>query len=58
MCVCVLNRDGDVEIQRQNNNMDAEHAFITRRQISDPVENTTRESPEVILTPFFKMLFR
>lgn len=39
-------QDGDVEIQRQNNNMDAEHAFITRRQISDPVENTTRESPE------------
>lgn len=32
-------QDGDVEIQRQNNNMDAEHAFITRRQISDPVEN-------------------
>lgn len=30
--------------------MEVEHAFITRRQISDPDENTTRESPEVILT--------
>ncbi|XP_028258388.1 E3 ubiquitin-protein ligase NEDD4-like isoform X2 [Parambassis ranga] len=39
-------QDGDLEIQRrQNNNRDAEHAFITRRQISDPDENT-RESPE------------
>uniref|UniRef100_A0A4W6BZF6 E3 ubiquitin-protein ligase n=1 Tax=Lates calcarifer TaxID=8187 RepID=A0A4W6BZF6_LATCA len=30
----------------QNNNTEVEHAFITRRQISDPDENTTRESPE------------
>ncbi|XP_031169998.1 E3 ubiquitin-protein ligase NEDD4a isoform X2 [Sander lucioperca] len=37
----------DVEMQRrQNNNIDAEHAIITRRQISDHDENTTRESPE------------
>ncbi|XP_078105464.1 E3 ubiquitin-protein ligase NEDD4 isoform X3 [Sander vitreus] len=37
----------DVEMQRrQNNNIDAEHAVITRRQISDHDENTTRESPE------------
>ncbi|TDH17110.1 hypothetical protein EPR50_G00004840 [Perca flavescens] len=37
----------DVEMQRrQNNNIDVEHAIITRRQISDHDENTTRESPE------------
>uniref|UniRef100_A0A665U4R7 E3 ubiquitin-protein ligase n=1 Tax=Echeneis naucrates TaxID=173247 RepID=A0A665U4R7_ECHNA len=29
--------------RRQNNNTDAEHAFITRRQISDPDENTAQE---------------
>nr|XP_020462773.1 E3 ubiquitin-protein ligase NEDD4 isoform X2 [Monopterus albus] len=40
-------QDRDLEIQRrQNNNAEVEHAFITRRQISDPEENTTRESPE------------
>uniref|UniRef100_A0AAQ4RIZ3 E3 ubiquitin-protein ligase n=1 Tax=Gasterosteus aculeatus aculeatus TaxID=481459 RepID=A0AAQ4RIZ3_GASAC len=33
-------------LQGQNNNMDAEQVFMTRRQISDPDENTTRESPE------------
>uniref|UniRef100_A0A671YNL0 E3 ubiquitin-protein ligase n=1 Tax=Sparus aurata TaxID=8175 RepID=A0A671YNL0_SPAAU len=32
--------------RRQNNNTEVEHAFMTRRQISDPDENTTRESPE------------
>ncbi|GAA6219475.1 E3 ubiquitin-protein ligase NEDD4 isoform X1 [Lates japonicus] len=42
-------QDCDLEMQRgQNNNTEVEHAFITRRQISDPDENTTRESPEVI----------
>uniref|UniRef100_A0A4W6BRX7 E3 ubiquitin-protein ligase n=1 Tax=Lates calcarifer TaxID=8187 RepID=A0A4W6BRX7_LATCA len=40
-------QDCDLEMQRrQNNNTEVEHAFITRRQISDPDENTTRESPE------------
>ncbi|XP_045889398.1 E3 ubiquitin-protein ligase NEDD4a isoform X1 [Micropterus dolomieu] len=40
-------QDSDVELQRrQNNNMDVEHAFNTRRQISDHDENSTRESPE------------
>lgn len=40
-------QDSDVETQRrQNNNTEGEHAFITRRQISDHDENTTRESPE------------
>lgn len=33
--------------RRQNNNTDVEHAFITRRQISDHEENNTQESPEV-----------
>ena len=49
VCVFVLNRDNNVELQRrQNSNTEVEHAFNTRRQISDPDENTTRESPEVI----------
>uniref|UniRef100_A0A7N6AX38 E3 ubiquitin-protein ligase n=1 Tax=Anabas testudineus TaxID=64144 RepID=A0A7N6AX38_ANATE len=40
-------QDSDLETQRrQNNNMEVEHAFIARRQISDPDENVTRESPE------------
>ncbi|XP_068432599.1 E3 ubiquitin-protein ligase NEDD4 isoform X2 [Clinocottus analis] len=40
-------QEGDVNMQRrQNNNMDAEQALNTRRQISDPDENHTRESPE------------
>ncbi|XP_044046347.1 E3 ubiquitin-protein ligase NEDD4a isoform X2 [Siniperca chuatsi] len=40
-------QDSGVEMQRtQNNNMDVEHAFNTRRQISDHDENSTRESPE------------
>ncbi|XP_039981136.1 E3 ubiquitin-protein ligase NEDD4a [Xiphias gladius] len=40
-------QDSDLEMQRrQNNNVEVEHAFITRRQISDHDENTTRESPE------------
>ncbi|XP_030270365.1 E3 ubiquitin-protein ligase NEDD4 isoform X4 [Sparus aurata] len=40
-------QDNNVELQRrQNNNTEVEHAFMTRRQISDPDENTTRESPE------------
>ncbi|XP_068586277.1 E3 ubiquitin-protein ligase NEDD4-like [Cebidichthys violaceus] len=40
-------QEGDVHVQRgQNNNMDVEQAFNTRRQISDPDENNTRESPE------------
>ncbi|XP_073320180.1 E3 ubiquitin-protein ligase NEDD4-like [Pagrus major] len=40
-------QDNNVELERrQNNNTEVEHAFITRRQISDPDENTTRESPE------------
>lgn len=33
--------------RRQNNNTDVEHAFITRRQISDHEENNTQESSEV-----------
>lgn len=38
-----------METQRRQNsrNMEGEQTFITRRQISDPDENTTRESPEV-----------
>uniref|UniRef100_A0A665U4V6 E3 ubiquitin-protein ligase n=1 Tax=Echeneis naucrates TaxID=173247 RepID=A0A665U4V6_ECHNA len=40
-------QDSNLEMQRrQNNNTDAEHAFITRRQISDPDENTAQESSE------------
>uniref|UniRef100_H3CVA4 E3 ubiquitin-protein ligase n=1 Tax=Tetraodon nigroviridis TaxID=99883 RepID=H3CVA4_TETNG len=40
-------QDGDVERQRrQDSSCDGEHAFITRRQISDPDESSTRESPE------------
>ncbi|XP_074474586.1 E3 ubiquitin-protein ligase NEDD4 isoform X2 [Sebastes fasciatus] len=40
-------QDSDVQMQRrQNINMDAEQAFIARRQISDHDENSTRESPE------------
>uniref|UniRef100_A0A672Z7P1 E3 ubiquitin-protein ligase n=1 Tax=Sphaeramia orbicularis TaxID=375764 RepID=A0A672Z7P1_9TELE len=39
-------QDSDLETQRLINNVDAEHSFITRRQISDHDENTTRESPE------------
>ncbi|XP_026175587.1 E3 ubiquitin-protein ligase NEDD4-like isoform X3 [Mastacembelus armatus] len=40
-------QDSDLEMQRrQNNNVEAEHAFITRRQISDPDETTIRASPE------------
>ncbi|XP_068188314.1 E3 ubiquitin-protein ligase NEDD4-like isoform X2 [Antennarius striatus] len=40
--------DSDLEMQRRqnNNNMEVEHAFISRRQISDPDENNTQESPE------------
>lgn len=46
---CVPNRDSDVERQRrQSNSTEGEHTFISRRQISDPDENNTRESPEVI----------
>uniref|UniRef100_A0A7N6A415 HECT-type E3 ubiquitin transferase n=1 Tax=Anabas testudineus TaxID=64144 RepID=A0A7N6A415_ANATE len=48
--------DSDLETQRrQNNNMEVEHAFIARRQISDPDENVTRESPEVILIHFLQI---
>uniref|UniRef100_A0A3Q4BM07 E3 ubiquitin-protein ligase n=1 Tax=Mola mola TaxID=94237 RepID=A0A3Q4BM07_MOLML len=37
----------DVERHRsENNNTEVEHTFITRRQISDPDEGSTRESPE------------
>uniref|UniRef100_A0A671YLQ9 HECT-type E3 ubiquitin transferase n=1 Tax=Sparus aurata TaxID=8175 RepID=A0A671YLQ9_SPAAU len=44
-------QDNNVELQRrQNNNTEVEHAFMTRRQISDPDENTTRESPELLPT--------
>ncbi|XP_029315733.1 E3 ubiquitin-protein ligase NEDD4 isoform X2 [Cottoperca gobio] len=40
-------QDDDAQMQRrQNNNMDVEQAFIARRQISEPDENTTRVSPE------------
>ncbi|XP_061599780.1 E3 ubiquitin-protein ligase NEDD4-like isoform X1 [Cololabis saira] len=40
-------QDSDVEIQgRQSNSTSPEHAFITRRQISDHDESTTQESPE------------
>ncbi|XP_069379745.1 E3 ubiquitin-protein ligase NEDD4 isoform X1 [Paralichthys olivaceus] len=40
-------QDSDVEMhRRQNSNIDVEHAFNTRRQISDHDENATRESPE------------
>ncbi|XP_058485476.1 E3 ubiquitin-protein ligase NEDD4-like isoform X2 [Solea solea] len=40
-------QDNDLELlTRQNNNAEAEHAFITRRQISDHEENETQESPE------------
>lgn len=42
--------------RRQNNNTEVEHTFITRRQISDPDENNTQESPEVIIN-FFKQHF-
>ncbi|XP_068596388.1 E3 ubiquitin-protein ligase NEDD4 [Brachionichthys hirsutus] len=40
--------DSEVEMQRRqnNNNMEVEHAFISRRQISEPDENNTQESPE------------
>ncbi|KAG8001526.1 E3 ubiquitin-protein ligase NEDD4, partial [Nibea albiflora] len=39
-------QDSDVDMPRgQNNNVEVE-PFITRRQISDTDENTTRESPE------------
>lgn len=38
--------DGNLEVQRrQNNNTDAAHVFITRRQISEH-EDSTQESPE------------
>lgn len=47
-CLCVPHRDGEVERQRrQVNCTDGGHDFITRRQISDPDESNTRESPEV-----------
>ncbi|XP_071766362.1 E3 ubiquitin-protein ligase NEDD4 isoform X1 [Centroberyx gerrardi] len=40
-------QDSEVETQRrQDINMEAQHAFITRRQISDHDENDRRESPE------------
>ncbi|XP_072321737.1 E3 ubiquitin-protein ligase NEDD4-like isoform X2 [Eucyclogobius newberryi] len=40
-------QDNGVERQRrQSNNVEAEHAFNTRRQISDPDEQNTQESPE------------
>uniref|UniRef100_A0A667WW40 E3 ubiquitin-protein ligase n=1 Tax=Myripristis murdjan TaxID=586833 RepID=A0A667WW40_9TELE len=40
-------QDSEVETQRrQNINMEAQHAFIARRQISDHDENDRRESPE------------
>lgn len=56
VCLSPLNRDSDLETQRrQNNNMEVEHAFIARRQISDPDENVTRESPEVILIHFLQI---
>uniref|UniRef100_A0A669DL08 E3 ubiquitin-protein ligase n=1 Tax=Oreochromis niloticus TaxID=8128 RepID=A0A669DL08_ORENI len=47
MLVCLPpNRDGNLEVQRrQNNNTDAAHVFITRRQISEH-EDSTQESPE------------
>ncbi|XP_028999782.1 E3 ubiquitin-protein ligase NEDD4-like isoform X2 [Betta splendens] len=39
--------DGDLEAQRrQNLNIGMQNSFIARRQISDPDESTTRESPE------------
>lgn len=45
----VSNRDSDVERQRrQCSRTDGEHAFITRRQISETDESSTRESPDVI----------
>uniref|UniRef100_A0A671YN72 E3 ubiquitin-protein ligase n=1 Tax=Sparus aurata TaxID=8175 RepID=A0A671YN72_SPAAU len=45
-------QDNNVELQRrQNNNTEVEHAFMTRRQISDPDENTTRETSDVPTAP-------
>uniref|UniRef100_A0A669E1R4 E3 ubiquitin-protein ligase n=1 Tax=Oreochromis niloticus TaxID=8128 RepID=A0A669E1R4_ORENI len=51
MLVCLPpNRDGNLEVQRrQNNNTDAAHVFITRRQISEH-EDSTQESPELLPT--------
>uniref|UniRef100_A0A667WKJ3 E3 ubiquitin-protein ligase n=1 Tax=Myripristis murdjan TaxID=586833 RepID=A0A667WKJ3_9TELE len=44
-------QDSEVETQRrQNINMEAQHAFIARRQISDHDENDRRESPELLPT--------
>uniref|UniRef100_A0A667WW50 HECT-type E3 ubiquitin transferase n=1 Tax=Myripristis murdjan TaxID=586833 RepID=A0A667WW50_9TELE len=44
-------QDSEVETQRrQNINMEAQHAFIARRQISDHDENDRRESPESLRT--------
>uniref|UniRef100_A0A3P8T151 E3 ubiquitin-protein ligase n=1 Tax=Amphiprion percula TaxID=161767 RepID=A0A3P8T151_AMPPE len=40
-------QDANLETRRiQNNDTDVEHAFITRRQISDHDESNTQESPE------------
>ncbi|XP_020796987.1 E3 ubiquitin-protein ligase NEDD4-like isoform X2 [Boleophthalmus pectinirostris] len=39
-------QENGVELQRQSNNVEAEHAFNTRRQISDPDDQNTQESPE------------
>lgn len=54
LSVCLPpNRDGNLEVQRrQNNNTDAAHVFITRRQISEH-EDSTQESPEVTLIFLF-----
>ncbi|KAM9410077.1 E3 ubiquitin-protein ligase NEDD4-like isoform 3-T3 [Pholidichthys leucotaenia] len=38
-------QDNNLDAQRRRND-NVEHAFITRRQISDHEENTTQESPE------------
>uniref|UniRef100_A0A3B3ZF31 E3 ubiquitin-protein ligase n=1 Tax=Periophthalmus magnuspinnatus TaxID=409849 RepID=A0A3B3ZF31_9GOBI len=40
-------QENDGELQRrQSNNVEAEHAFNTRRQISDPDDQNTQELPE------------
>lgn len=54
MFVSAVQRDNNGESHRpQNNNTEVEHAFITRRQISDHNETVTpHESPEVIALCF------
>ncbi|KAK7913079.1 hypothetical protein WMY93_013290 [Mugilogobius chulae] len=41
-----VQENGVEQQRRHSNNVEAEHAFNTRRQISDPDEQNTQESPE------------